>query len=220
LNTGRDAGYEAVSTGPLRQTYIAGHFMKIEALTADGVLLVEPKRICIAGGFSCESYNAELLATRGANSVFLCERTELRAASGAVTGLHYQRPPFAQAHLIRVIRGAIFAAAVDLRKDSATFGRSASAELTAENNRQLYCPPGFAFGYATLRPLTEILCKSSLPHSAAHRGGIYWDDPALRIGWPISAEDAVIAMEDRSWPLFANADIPFMPNAHDADAAA
>lgn len=194
--------------------------MKIEALTAEGVLLVEPKRIYIAGGFSCESYNSDLLAARGADSVFLCERTELRAASGTVTGLHFQRPPFAQAHLIRVIRGAIFAAAVDLRNGSATFGQSASAELTAENNRQLYCPPGFAFGYATLRPLTEILCKTSLPHSAAHRGGIYWDDPALRIGWPINAEDAVIAAEDRSWPLFGDADMPIALNADEEEAAA
>ena len=194
--------------------------MKIEALTAEGVLLVEPKRMYSAGGFSCESYNSELLAKRGADSVFLCERTELRAASGTVTGLHYQRPPFAQAHLIRVIRGAVFAVAVDMRQGSATFGRSASAELTAENNRQLYSPLGFAFGYATLRPLTEILCKTSLPHLAAHRGGIYWDDPALRIGWPITAEAAVIAAEDRSWPLFGDAEIPFTLNASDEDAAA
>jgi dTDP-4-dehydrorhamnose 3,5-epimerase len=194
--------------------------MKIEALAAEGVLLVEPKRMYSAGGFSCESYNSERLARRGADSVFLCERTELRAARGAVTGLHYQRPPFAQAHLIRVIRGAVFATAVDLRRGSATFGRSASAELTAENNRQLYAPEGFAFGYATLRPLTEILWKTSLPHSTTHRGGIYWDDPALGIGWPITTEEAVIAAEDRSWPLLGDTEIPFALNASEEDAAA
>lgn len=194
--------------------------MKIEALTAGGVLLVEPKRVYCAGGFCCESYNSALLAKRGADSVFSHERTEFRAASGTVTGLHYQRPPYAQAQLIRVIRGAVFVAAVDLRTGSATFGQAVSAELTAENNRQLYTPEGFALGYATLRPLTEVLCKTSQPNSPAHRGGTYWDDPVLRIGWPVTADEAVIAADDSSWPLLRDVETPFaMPTTSKEDAA-
>lgn len=194
--------------------------MKIQTLAVEGVLLVEPKRVYCAGGFSCESYNAELLAKWGAGSVFVQERTALTAGSGTVTGLHYQRPPFAQAKLIRAVRGAVFAVAVDLRKGSATFGQAISAELTAENNLQLYAPDGFALGHATLRPLTEIQCKSSRPVSAAHKGGIYWDDPALRINWPITADEAIISPEDQTWPLLRDVKTPFAADTSDEDAAA
>lgn len=194
--------------------------MKIETLAAEGALLIEPKPVYSAGGFFCDSYNAELLAKWGVNTVFVQERTALTAGSRTVSGLHYQRPPFAQARLIRVIRGAIFAVAVDLRKGSASFGQSVSAELTAENNLQLFTPEGFALGYVTLRPLTEIQSKSSKPFSAAHKSGIYWDDPALRIKWPILTDEAIISPEDQTWPLLREFETPFTADANEEDAAA
>lgn len=194
--------------------------MKIETLAAEDVLLIEPTPVYSAGGFYCESYNAEQLAKWGVNNVFLQERSSLTAGSGTITGLHYQRPPFAQAKLVRAIRGAVFAVAVDLRKGSASFGQSVGTELTAENNRQLYTPEGFAVGYATLRPLTEIQCKSSKPFSVAHKDGIYWDDPALRIKWPISIDTAIISSEDHTWPLLREIETPFTMNTSEEDAAA
>lgn len=194
--------------------------MKIATLAVEGVLLIEPKPVYSAGGFSCESYNSELLAKWGVNSLFEQEKTVLTAGSRTVTGLHYQHPPFAQAKLIRVIRGAVFAVAVDLRKGSASFGQPISAELTAENTLQLYAPEGFALGYVTLRPLTEIQCKTSRPFSVAHKGGIYWDDPALRISWPITTDDAIVSPEDHTWPLLREIETPFGTDTSEEDAAA
>ena len=194
--------------------------MKIEALAVEGVLLIEPKRVYRAGGFSCESYSSEQLAKWGVHGAFVQERTTLMAGSGTIAGLHFQHPPFAQAKLIRAVRGAIFAVALDLRKGSATFGQAAGVELNAENNRQLYAPEGFALGYATLRPLTEILCKSSGPVSTANLGGVYWDDPALRVKWPVTADEAIVSAEDGAWPLLRDVRTPFIAGASEEDAAA
>lgn len=194
--------------------------MKIETLAIKGVLLIEPKRAYSTGGFYCESYNSEYLAKWGVKSVFVQERTVLTAGSGTVTGLHYQIPPYSQANLIRAVRGAIFAVALDMRKGSGTFGLAAGVELNAENNLQLYAAEGFAFGYATLRPLTEIQCKSSKPLSAAHRRGIYWDDPALRIQWPVTADEAIVSAMDSSWPLLRDVETPFTDETREEGAAA
>jgi dTDP-4-dehydrorhamnose 3,5-epimerase len=160
-------------------------------------------------GYLCETYNAAALAKQGVETSFLHDTLLLSTAHGTVRGLRFQRPPQAQALLIRVVRGGIFAAAVDIRSGSPSFGRHVSAELSAENGHQLYIPAGFAHGFATLRPLTEIAVKTSAPMSAEHEQGIFWDDPALRIRWPLPSDEAVMSPADEALPLLRDLKTPF-----------
>jgi dTDP-4-dehydrorhamnose 3,5-epimerase len=126
----------------------------------------------------------------------------------------------AQAMLVRAVRGAVFAVALDIRAGSPTFGKHVGAELTAENCWQLYIPSGFAHGFATLRPLTETAIKVSAPVSAGHERGIFWDDPALRIAWPLRSDEAVLAAADEALPLLREVETPFRYAAPESGVAA
>jgi dTDP-4-dehydrorhamnose 3,5-epimerase len=117
---------------------------------------------------------------------------------GTVRGLHYQAPPFAEAKLVRCVRGALFDVAVDLRPDSPTFARWHGAELTPENGRMLYVPKGFAHGYITLVDATEVSYEMSEVYSPTHARGIRWSDPLVRVEWPRPVE--VISPRDREYP--------------------
>ena len=128
----------------------------------------------------------------------------LSKPAGVVRGLHFQLPPFAQGKLVRVLRGAVFDVAVDLRPGSPTWGRHAATTLSADNWAQLWIPPGFAHGFATLEPDTEIAYKVTADHSAAHDRGLAWDDPALGIAWPVAPEAAVLSPKDRTHPRLAD----------------
>ncbi len=183
--------------------------MKIRTFDIDGLLLIEPKRIHDLRGFFCETYNAAELAKQGLTANFIQDDILLSTASGTVRGLRFQSPPFAQDRLIRVVRGAILDVAVDIRTGSPTFGKHVSVELSGENGLQLFVPAGFAHGFATLRPLTEIACKVSAPYAAEHDHGIFWDDPALRIPWLVPAEKAVLSPEDEALPLLLEIESPF-----------
>lgn len=192
--------------------------MKTQPLAIDGPLLIEPERVHDLRGFRCVIYNAPELAKHGIEQSFLQDNHLLATAAGTVEGPHFQRPPAEQAKLIRVIRGAIFAVAIDLRSGSTTYGKHVSAELSAENALQIYVPEGFASGFATLRPLTEISCRVSQPNSPQHEAGLFWDDPALRIRWPVGTEGAKVSVKDRVLPLLAEIEPPF-PLPPQADAA-
>jgi len=175
--------------------------MKIRNLDIDGPRLIEPKRRYDMHGFCCETYNSDTLSRHGLEVTFAQEQLWLSTAKGTIRGLHFQDAPSTQHILLRVIRGAVLAVAVDIRFGSPTFRRHVSVELSAENNLQLYVPPGFAHGIATLRPLTELSRKASVPVAAEHQRGIYWDDPALRIPWPVTASEAIVSAEDDARPL-------------------
>lgn len=125
-------------------------------------------------------------------------------------GLHYQEPPFAQAKLIRVLRGRILDVALDMRKGSPTFGRHVAIELDAEKMEQIFVPEGFAHGYLTLEPDVEIAYKVSAPYSPAHERGVRWNDPSLGVPWPIGGDEAILSAKDEKLPLFDEIESPFV----------
>lgn len=120
--------------------------------------------------------------------------------AGTVRGLHYQLPPFAQAKLVRVLRGAIFDVAVDLRVGSPSFGRHIAVRLDAAGDDALFVPTGFAHGFCTLTDDTVVSYKVSTLYAPQYEHGIRWDDPALGIHWPVTAERAVLSRKDAAWP--------------------
>jgi dTDP-4-dehydrorhamnose 3,5-epimerase len=154
------------------------------------------------GTFS-EVYNRQALAAAGIEIAFVQDNVSLSRPVGTVRGLHFQTPPFAQDKLVRVVRGRILDVAVDLRSGSPSFGRHVAVELSGENRLQLLVPIGFAHGFCTLEPDTEVHYKVSAHYSAAHDHGLAWDDPALGIEWPVSPEDALLSDKDRAQPRLA-----------------
>lgn len=164
------------------------------------VILVKPRRLDDERGFFSEVYSRRDFAEIGLALEFVQDNHARSVARGTVRGLHFQLPPHAQDKLIRVTRGAVFDVAVDLRRSSPTFGRHVAVELSEANWSQLFVPAGFAHGYCTLTAEAEVLYKASKPYSAEHDRGLAWDDPALGIAWPVTADDAILSEKDRRHP--------------------
>ena len=171
-----------------------------EDLEIEGLKLVTPKKFGDERGFFCETYNAATWAQAGVDYQFVQDNHSLSRQVGTVRGLHFQTAPFAQDKLVRVLRGRILDVAVDLRRSSPTFGRHVAVELSRQNWRQLLIPIGFAHGFVTLEPDTEILYKVTNFYSPKHDFGLAWDDPELGIDWPVAEERAVLSERDRQWP--------------------
>ncbi len=174
--------------------------MRIEATALPGVMRLTPVRFGDARGWFSETFRRDALAEAGCVADFVQDNQAYSRRAGVVRGLHFQAPPAAQAKLIRVLRGAILDAVVDIRPASPTFGQSAAFELTAEGGEQLLVPEGFAHGYCTLSQDTEVFYKVSAPYAPDREGGLLWCDPALNIPWPVSAADAIVSERDRLWP--------------------
>ena len=153
-------------------------------------------------GFLSETYSKSLLTQAGVEFNFVQENHVMSEKRGTIRGLHFQIPPFAQAKLVRVVRGAIFDVAVDIRQGSPTYGRHVSAVISAESWNQILVPVGFAHGLATLERKTEVLYKVSNVYSPEHERGVLWNDPALEIEWPLNA--VVSSEKDRQQPLFTD----------------
>ena len=175
----------------------------VERTPLEGVLLVVPRRFADDRGHFCETYNREAFERAGIRLDFTQDNQSFSRHVATVRGMHFQIPPFAQAKLVRVLRGSIFDAVVDIRHGSRTYGRTFGAILNAENGRQLFVPEGFAHGFCTLEANTEVLYKVNAPHSRDHERGLKWNDPALGIAWPIEENAAVILDRDRDLPLLA-----------------
>lgn len=181
--------------------------MKVEPLRLPGLLLVEPARHGDARGFFSEVWSRRALAAHGITADFVQDNHSLSREVGVVRGLHFQRPPSAQGKLVRVVRGAILDVVVDLREGSPTYGQSEVIELSAANWRQLWVPRGFAHGFATLEPDTEVLYKVDAYYDRDADAGILWNDPALGIDWPV--DDPILSEKDRGAPRLAEIDPPF-----------
>jgi dTDP-4-dehydrorhamnose 3,5-epimerase len=172
-------------------------------------MILTPRRFGDARGFFSETWNRRALAEAGIDVDFVQDNHSLSREVGTVRGLHYQRPPHAQAKLVRVARGAVMDVAVDFRAGSPTFGQWVAVELSAENGRQLFIPAGFLHGFATLQPDTEFLYKCSDYYAPDCDGAIRFDDPALGIDWGFDTARAIVSDKDRTAPLFADVAPPF-----------
>jgi dTDP-4-dehydrorhamnose 3,5-epimerase len=178
--------------------------MEIARTSIEGVLVIQPKKFADARGFFAPVFRQSLLEEAGVTHGWVQDNQSLSLKRGTVRGMHFQRPPFAQAKLVRVVRGAAMDVCVDLREGSPSFGQHVAVELSAENLTQVYIPPGFAHGFCTLSDNTEVLYKVSADWSPQHEGGVRWNDPAFGIDWPVKAGREVIAERDASWPLLAD----------------
>lgn len=174
------------------------------------VFLLHPKRFGDSRGWFTEVYSEARFAELGIAYRFVQDNHSLSVPAGTLRGLHFQTPPFAQAKLVRCIRGRIFDVAVDIRKDSPTYGQWAGAELSAENGDQLLIPVGFAHGFVTLEPSTEVTYKVSDVYSPANDAGLRWDDPQIAIDWQMpEGLEPTLSDKDRIQPLLADFDSPF-----------
>ncbi len=185
--------------------------MKVTATAIEDVKLIVPAKHGDARGFFSETYNKRALAEAGVALDFVQDNHSLSAQSGTVRGLHFQTPPFAQDKLVRVVRGAILDVAVDLRRASPSFGRNVCVELSAGEWNQLLVPAGFAHGFCTLEPDTEVIYKVTSFYSPEHDRGVIWNDPDLSVAWPVGKGDARLSERDAKLPRFAaiRDDLPF-----------
>ncbi len=183
--------------------------LKVQQLTIGGhtlALEITPDRFGDERGFFSETYNQAEMKKIGIDLEFVQDNHSLSAETGTLRGLHFQTPPFAQAKLVRVVRGAIFDVAVDIRAGSPTFGKHVSVVISAEAWNQILVPEGFAHGFCTLEPNTEVVYKVNAPYSKDHDKGISWSDRALGIEWPLPNGKAIVSAKDKNLPQLS--DVP------------
>ncbi|GAA4303959.1 dTDP-4-dehydrorhamnose 3,5-epimerase [Compostibacter hankyongensis] len=166
-----------------------------------GLLIFEPAVFEDSRGYFFESYNENVFREADIDIRFV-QDNQARSSYGVLRGMHYQRPPYAQTKLVRVLEGAIWDVVADLRRSSPTFGQVYGLELSAENKKQLLVPAGFAHGYAVLSPTAEVFYKCDHFYQKASEGGIRYDDPDLQIDWKIDLSRAVISEKDLQLPAF------------------
>jgi dTDP-4-dehydrorhamnose 3,5-epimerase len=174
--------------------------VEIRALAIADVKLVVPKIHRDARGFFSETYSRRDMAVHGVATEFVQDNQALSVKAGTLRGLHFQAPPHAQGKLVRVTRGAVFDVAVDIRVGSPTFGQHVSATLSAENWMQIWIPAGFAHGYCTLEPDTEVIYKVTDYYAPDYDRGLRWDDASLGIRWPIDRAKVMVSDKDRGQP--------------------
>jgi len=172
-------------------------------LAIPDLIEISPKRYGDHRGFFSETWSAAAFAELGIDIAFVQDNHSLSAAPGVLRGLHYQAPPFAQAKLVRVTRGAAYDVAVDIRHGSPTFGRHAAVTLSAEAWNQILIPEGFAHGLLTLEPNTEVQYKVSAPYAPDHERAIAWDDADLGIPWPALGPAPTLSEKDARAPRLA-----------------
>jgi dTDP-4-dehydrorhamnose 3,5-epimerase len=178
--------------------------LNIEDAEIPDIKVITVKKFGDRRGFFSEVYARRAFAEAGIDLDFVQDNHAFSAERGTLRGLHFQSPPFAQHKLLRVTRGRVLDVAVDLRRSSPTFGQHVAVELSAENWWQVLVPIGFAHGYVTLEPNTELLYKVTDYYAPDHDRGLAWDDPALGIDWGIDAKQAILSDKDRSNPRLAD----------------
>lgn len=183
--------------------------MEFRRLDIPDVVLIVPRRFDDARGWFAETYNAPQFAEFGIKNEFLQDNHAFTRRPGTVRGLHFQHPPAAQAKLVRVLRGSIYDVAVDLRKKSSSYGKFAGATLSAADGEQMFIPAGFAHGYCTLEPDTEVLYKVDQHYAPETEAGIIWNDPDLAIAWPVTPSARHLSDKDLQLGCFRDFRSPF-----------
>ena len=183
--------------------------LDIENSMSSSVKLIKTRRFGDDRGWFSETYSVRALAKAGIHDRFVQDNQSYSAFTGTVRGLHFQRPPHAQAKLVRCTRGSIMDYAVDVRRGSPTYGRWVFALLSAENGSQLYVPVGFAHGFVTLESDTEVAYKVTDIYSPDSDCGILWNDGTIGIDWPLPGTGAVLSDKDKLLPGLAEFDSPF-----------
>jgi dTDP-4-dehydrorhamnose 3,5-epimerase len=176
--------------------------LDVSSLSIPDVLFIKSKRFADQRGYFAETYVQRDYVGAGISNIFIQDNQSYSAAPGTLRGLHFQTGAYAQAKLIRVSRGKILDVVVDLRRSSETFGRHLAVELSAEGGEQLFVPAGFAHGFCTLVPDTEVTYKVDAVFSPDHDCGLNAADPELGIRWPVGTQEQVISEKDRALPMF------------------
>jgi len=179
---------------------------KFERLEINGLVLVRPDVFKDERGFFMEDYKQSDFHTNGINYDFV-QGNHSKSQKNVLRGLHYQLKPAEQGKLVRVIKGEIFDVSVDIRRDSPTYKKWVSVNLSEENKLMLFVPPGFAHGFVTLEDNTEVIYRVTKEYSKAHERGIIWNDPTLNIKWPI--ENPILSQKDSMWPELNSAESNF-----------
>lgn len=183
--------------------------MIVEPTRIPEVKLLRMRQYRDERGFFSETYSRRALADAGIDSDFVQDNHSFSDPPGVIRGLHFQIPPFAQDKLIRVVRGAIFDVAVDLRYRSPTYGQHVAQIIRADDWTQIFIPIGFAHGFCTLEPETEVFYKVNAYYSPAHDRGLRWDDPELSIDWPFGTHEAILSDKDRRHPALTALPVHF-----------
>ncbi len=173
-----------------------------------GVVIIEPKVFGDSRGYFFESFSEKMFVEKVAQTRFV-QDNESRSCYGVVRGLHFQKPPHAQAKLVRVVKGRVLDVAVDVRKGSPTYGKHVAVELTEDNHRQFFIPRGFAHGFAVLSEDAVFQYKCDNYYAPQSEGAIAWDDPDLGIDWRIPMDKALLSEKDSRHPRLKDAEIPF-----------
>ena len=179
--------------------------MDIIKTAIDGVVIIEPRLFKDERGYFFESFSQKEFEEKVCKTVFV-QDNESKSSYGVLRGLHFQKPPFAQSKLVRVVRGAVLDVAVDIRKGSPTFGKHVAVELTAENHRQFFIPRGFAHGFSVLSQEVVFQYKCDNYYAPQSEGALAWDDPDLGIDWRIPAAEIVLSKKDKAQPRLKDAD--------------
>ena len=177
--------------------------MNILRTELDGPLILEPKVFGDARGFFMESWNQRSFDAAVGHAVAFVQDNHSRSARGVLRGLHYQLPPHAQGKLVRCTQGRVFDVAVDMRASRPTFGRWAGVELSGDNHRQFWIPPGFAHGFVVLSETADFLYKTTAFYDQPSEAAVRWDDPALAIDWPLDGIEPLLSAKDRDAPSLA-----------------
>ena len=182
--------------------------MKATQTKIPDVWVIEPRVFGDDRGFFFESFNEKAFNEATGNKLPFVQDNHSRSVKGVLRGLHYQLPPKAQGKLVRVVQGEVFDVAVDIRKDSPTFGQWVAEILSADNKKQMWIPPGFAHGFLTLSETAEFLYKTTDYWSPENERAIQWDDETLNIPWPLDGAQPLLAAKDAAGTAFVSAEIP------------
>lgn len=179
--------------------------MEIIKTHIDGVVIIEPRLFCDDRGYFFESFSQREFEEKVCRTVFV-QDNESKSSYGVLRGLHFQKPPFAQSKLVRVVKGAVLDVAVDIRRHSPTFGQHVAVELTADNHHQFFIPRGFAHGFSVLTDEVVFQYKCDNYYAPQSEGALAWDDPDLGIDWRIPADKVILSEKDRHHPRLKDAD--------------